>query len=121
MTSSLSPTRVAPDLRHSALARRLDGVGWGLFLLMTGVLWLLPSASVPPGTWLIGTGLILLGLSSVRYLKGYGVNVLTAALGALALAGGLADFGGVELPLLAIALVAVGAIVLVRTLRGSPT
>jgi hypothetical protein len=121
MTSSLSPTRVGPDSRHSALARRLDGIGWGLFLLMTGILWLLPSNSVPPGTWLIGTGLILLALNAVRYLRGYGVNVLTTALGALAVAGGLADFGGVQLPLLAIALVAVGAVVLVRTLRGSAT
>lgn len=120
MTATPNPARAGPDAwQTTTFARRLDGVGWGLFLLMTGILWLLPDDRVPPGAWLIGTGTLLLGLNAVRYLKGVAISVLTVALGVLALAGGLADLGGVRLPLLAISLVAVGAVVLFRALRES--
>lgn len=119
MTATPNPARAGPDAWQTSFGRRLDGVGWGLFLLMTGILWLLPGDRVPPGAWLIGTGALLLGLNAVRYLKGLAISVLTVALGVLALAGGLADLGGVKLPLLAISLVAVGAVVLFRALRES--
>jgi len=45
-----------------ALDKRLDALGWGLFLIMIGGLWLAPEGWVPEGTWLIGTGIIILGL-----------------------------------------------------------
>jgi hypothetical protein len=47
-----------------ALDRRLEGIGWALFLIMIGGLGLVPS--VPQGTWLVGTGLIMLGLNVAR-------------------------------------------------------
>jgi hypothetical protein len=119
MTTTTNSARIGPDEWRADFGRRLDGIGWGLFLLMTGLLWLVPSDRVPPGTWLIGTGALLLGLNAVRHLNGLAINVLTAALGALALAGGFADLGGLELPLLAISLVAVGAAVLFKALRES--
>ena len=37
-------------------AKRLDQIGWGIFLVMIGTIWLVPA--VPPGTWLIGTGIL---------------------------------------------------------------
>lgn len=49
------------------LNKRLEESGWGFFLLMTGTLMVLPREFVPEGTWLIGAGLILLGLNGIRY------------------------------------------------------
>ncbi len=37
---------------------------------MIGGLWLAPSQLVPEGTWLIGTGLIMLGLTAARQMDG---------------------------------------------------
>jgi hypothetical protein len=65
------------------LDRRLEGIGWALFLIMIGGIGLVPS--VPPGTWLVGTGLIMLGLNLARYLSGLRMSNFTVVLGVLAL------------------------------------
>jgi hypothetical protein len=93
---------------------RIDRIGWGLFLLMTGVLWLLPEGRVPSGTWLVGTGLLLLALTAVRHSAGARVSGVLTVLGALMLAGGLAELGGVSLPLLAIGLIVFGAVMVLK-------
>lgn len=107
------PTSPDTDLARREFAARLDDIGWGAFLLMTGVL-LLFSFVVPSGTWLIGTGLLLLALNAVRYFRGMTLDAFTVVLGVLALAGGLADLADVKLPILAIAFVAFGAFLLIR-------
>lgn len=40
-----------------------------MFLILTAVVWLFPETRVPPGTWLVGTGLLLLGLNAVRAIS----------------------------------------------------
>ena len=95
-------------------AKRLDEIGWGLFLIMLGTIWLIPS--VPQGTWLVGTGLLLLGLNAVRHLRGVRSSGFTWVIGALALAAGLGQIVGVTLPLFAILLVVVGAGMLLKPL-----
>lgn len=72
----------------------------------------------PSGTWLIGTGLLLLALNAVRHVKGLALNTFTVVLGILALAGGLADLADVKLPLLALAFVAFGVLLLVKPFAG---
>jgi len=37
---------------------------------MIGGLWLLPDETVPEGAWLLGVGVIILGLNGVCYLYG---------------------------------------------------
>ena len=91
---------------------RLDEIGWGLFLMMIGTIWLVPS--VPQGTWLIGTGVLLLALNAIRYGVDRGVSVFSTVLGVLALAAGLGELLGVKLPLFAICLVAIGAWMVVK-------
>lgn len=104
----------AAEHRPALFGKRLDEIGWGLFLLMTGVLWLLPSDAVPTGSWLIGTGVLLLGMNAVRYATGSGIGVFTVVLGLLALSGGIAERSGVTLPLLAIAIAVTGVALLVK-------
>jgi hypothetical protein len=107
---------VGEDTQKRALGKRLDRFGWGLFLIMTGVIWLVPEQRVPPGTWLIGTGILLLGVNWIRHLKGIGVSGFTTFLGAVALAAGLGDALGMRLPILAICFIAIGASILLRPL-----
>ncbi|MFC1501963.1 hypothetical protein ACFL6A_00955 [bacterium] len=45
------------------MEQRLDAIGWGLFLIMIGGLWMVPEGSLPEGTWLIGTEIIIFGLT----------------------------------------------------------
>ena len=119
MHSHAHRSLVAPQVDRTALDRRLDEIGWGLLFILTGGLWLLPEEQVPHGTWLVGIGVVLLALNVVRYLNGIRVRLVTSVLGALALAAGLADFVGVELPLFAIMLLLIGGtIVLEPLLRG---
>jgi hypothetical protein len=94
--------------------KRLDEIGWGIFLIMIGTIWLVPS--VPQGTWLAGTGVLLLLLNAYRYVKNLAWSGLSTMLGVLALAAGLSEMFGVTLPLFAIFLVVAGASMLLRPL-----
>lgn len=91
------------------LDKRLDDIGWGLLLLLTGITFLMPGWAVPANIWLLGFGLILLGLNLIRRLNGIEMHGFSIALALLALAGGLAGFLGLELPLFALFLILVGA------------
>lgn len=108
--------RDAPSLAQDKkpLEKRLEELGWAVFLVMTGVIWLMPADRVPQGSWLIGTGVLLLALNVVRYFNGVRISGFTSALGAIALAGGLGEFFGVEFPLLALALILFGVSVAIR-------
>ena len=94
--------------------RRFEDFAWAAFLIMTGTLWLMPVDRVPEGTWLIGTGVVLLGLNVARYFAGAAANGFTLMLGSLALAGGIAELLGVELPLVAAAFIVFGASILLK-------
>lgn len=95
--------------------KRLDDMGWGLLLLLTGIVWLLPSG-VSVNTWLIGAGVILLGINWARRLNGLPMRAFSLILGIVALAGGVASLVGVELPLFALFLILVGAFILLGPL-----
>src|SRR5512141_2570383 len=86
---------------HTTRARRIDATTWGLLLLITGILLLLPAHTVPEGTWLILAGVILLAASAVRYATHLRVSAFIIALGLLAVAGGVSAIAGLHLPLFA--------------------
>jgi len=104
----------AQETAKGALDKRLDAVGWGLFLIMLGGLWLAPEGMIPEGAWLIGTGVIILVLSAVRYASGIRVSWFWAGLGVLALGTGLSALLGLELPVFPILLIIAGAATLIR-------
>ena len=98
------------------VAKRLEDSSWGFFLLMIGTLLLLPGELVPQGAWLIGTGLIMLGLNCVRSVNGISTSRFTVGLGILSLLLGLASFFGLKPPLFAIFLALIGLSIIVRSL-----
>jgi hypothetical protein len=98
-----------------ALDHQFERISWALFLIMLGGLGLVPG--VPSGTWLIGTGLIMLGLNVVRYLNGIPVGIFSISLGFAAIAFGVAKFVGADLPVLPILLILIGASIIWRSAR----
>lgn len=88
------------------LTHRLDVLGWGIFFLMTGMLILIPG--LPEGTWLVGVGVLLLGLAAVRVARGLAFEWFGVILGSSALVAGFGTIAGVSIPVFALFLVACG-------------
>ena len=87
--------------QKNALDVRLVSTGWALFLIWIGGLWLVPNERLPEDTWLIGMGLIMLGINGIRYLNGIKMSGFTVVLGSLALVSGMAGVFGMDLPFFA--------------------
>ncbi len=103
--------------------RDYEAVAWGVFFIWWGITEFLPS--LPAGTGVLGIGLILLGLNAARHLSGIPTGHFSIMIGVLAVVWGALDLAGVflnlpfEIPVFAILLLAMGAIVLIRAINGS--
>lgn len=102
---------------HEAqLDRRLNDIGWGLLLMLTGAIWLLPKTAVPQGTWLFGVAVILLGVNVARYVKHVAVSGFSVVLGAAALVAAVSQMWRTDPPLVAIFLLVIGASLVAKPL-----
>jgi hypothetical protein len=99
-----------------ALNKRLENAAWGLFLVMLGCLWLIPEEQVPQDAWLLGAGIILLGLNAIRYLKGIRPSGFTMFLGGLGVLLGTSGLLGVDLPVIPILIILIGLSMVIRPL-----
>ena len=81
------------------LDKQLDAIGWGLFFIIIGVLWLLPEGTVPEDTWLIGMGAIIFSVNSIRYLYGIRIQGFWTVIGILALTFGVSGVFSLDLPI----------------------
>ena len=112
-TQETQPENVQAN-EKAVLNKRLEGVGWGLFLIMLGGFGLVPNEMIPKGLWSIGVGVIMLGLNVTRYLLHIKMSGFTTILGIIALiSGGLELLGRNNLggPIL---LIVLGAYLLVK-------
>jgi hypothetical protein len=107
------PTAVHEESK-AALNKRLEAIGWGLFLIIIGALWIIPDERVPDGTWLIAAGVIMLGVNAVRYLNDIKMSWASLILGLLAVIFGLGEFVGLDLPFVAILLIVFGLGIILR-------
>lgn len=82
------------DPEKAAVNKRLESVGWGLFLIMLGGFMFIPDTTVSKGFWSVGIGLIFLGLNAARYLSGIRMSGFTTFLGILSLLGGIVQLLG---------------------------
>lgn len=105
------------QLDTKRLDHRLEATAWGLFFIMLGGILLLPSEVVPQGAWLIGTGVIMLGLNAARILTGIKTSPFSIGLGVVAVVAGLADVAGLGLPILPVILVLIGIEILFTAAR----
>jgi hypothetical protein len=102
--------------RKAALDARLEGIGWGVLLVTIGTIWLLPEKHIPQGSWLITAGLILVGLNAIRYFNGIRMSGFSLVLGTLALLAGAGKLFARDVPLFAVALIAIGVCMLLMPL-----
>ena len=100
----------------NALEKRLDSIGWGLFLIMIGGIWITPEEMIPDGTWLIGTGLIILVLIFVRYVRRIKISGFWLVIGIIALGSGINELYGFEVPVFPVLLILFGAIIILKPL-----
>ena len=98
------------------MQKRLEESGWGFFLLMIGILLLLPSEFVPPDAWLVVAGIIMLTLNGIRYVNNIAVSQFTVVLGFIAIVAGISGFFGWTPPLLPGLLALIGLSIIVKTL-----
>lgn len=103
------------DPRRQELNKRLETVSWGLFLIMLGGLFLVPG--VPEGTWLIGAGVIMLGLNAVRLVLGIRASWFTLILGTIALLAGIGSVLGIDMPVGPILIILIGLAIIVRAFQ----
>jgi hypothetical protein len=106
------------DAHKGPKDKRLDSIGWGVFLIMTGGLWLAPEGLFPEGTWLIGTGIIILGLQVVRYLNGIKTSGFWIVLGIIALAFGISDVYAFDIPVFPILIILFGLSIILKPIFG---
>jgi len=102
-------------------SRRLDAIGWGLFFLMLGGIWLSPEEWIPRDKQFmaaaIGVGAILIVMNIVRALVAVEPRVGAAVLGALILAWGVARFHGTDLPFFPILFLLIGVGIIASAAR----
>jgi hypothetical protein len=111
-------SQVTRSNEQEFVRRRVEAVGWGLLLALTGGVLLMSNQYLAKVAWLMGVGLVLLGANAVRYLNGMRMQTANFVLGGIALAGGVAAVFGISLPLIPILLIVFGASLLVSPLLG---
>jgi hypothetical protein len=98
-----------------------EAIAWGALLIWWGITELIPS--LPDGTGALGIGLILIGVNVARRLNGIPASSFSTTVGILALIWGGLELAGVllnlpfELPIFAILLIVLGAIILAPELK----
>jgi hypothetical protein len=115
--TAVACTTTTPS-NKSTFDRQVERIGWALFLIMIGALALLPDDLVPEGTWLVGVGLIMIGMNIARHFARIPISYFTSAVGLVAFAGGLCALAGVSLPIFPILLAAIGVVILYSVIRG---
>ena len=98
--------------KSSDLGRRLDAIGWGVFFVWLGIIMLVKV--LPQGVGALGVGAIILGEAVARFLLRVSVSAFWILLGLIFLAAGVAELWAVQLPLLPIAFIIAGALLVFR-------
>ena len=107
---------IVQDPGKAALNKRLEAIGWGLFLVMLGGFILIPGDQFPKGWWSIGIGVIMLGLNVARYFNKIRMSGFTTFLGILSIISGILQLSGMDMLEGAIFLIILGAYILIKPL-----
>lgn len=103
---------MSTEMARNALARKLDAIGWGAFFCWMGLSMLIKS--FPAGVTTIGIGVIILGEAVARMIFKVSVNGFWILLGVIFIAAGLGEMFAINLPMLPIAFIIAGVLLIVR-------
>lgn len=118
MNTRMSELGTAGQSAGRRQAKRLDEIALALALIMTGALWLAPKAMFPEGTWLLGMGLIVLGLNAARRVLDLKTSGFGIIVGLIASAAGIGRIIGRDLPVLPILLIILGLGLVLKAAAG---
>jgi hypothetical protein len=109
-------------IRERSVNKRLETAGWGLLLLWSGTLMLLPGdLGVLWHVWLIGAGVILLGASIVGLALRLKPTWGTIVLGVVGLVSGIGCLAGVSIPVIGLAVIVLGLLLVITGIRSKVT
>lgn len=108
MTTPNNRPAKATEAMKNAFDKRVEAVGWAVFLIMSGALMIAPEKLFPEGSWFIGTGLTILGSMGIRFIYGIRVDRFWTILGILALSFGVSQFFSLNLPVFPALLIIIG-------------
>ncbi len=114
MNNTMKEVETGDPSGDRRLGRRLDEISLALVLVMTGAMWLAPKGMLPEGSWLVGVGLIVLGLNAVRRLRGLKASGFGLILGLIAFAAGIGRIIGRDLPIIPGVLIVLGVGLVIR-------
>jgi hypothetical protein len=113
-TAPQAERKDAEFTEKAILNKRLETIGWGLFLIMLGGFALVPHELVAKGLWSIGVGVIMLGLNLTRYYFKVKMSGFTTFLGVISLLSGVTQLLGMHTLDGAILLIVLGAYLIVK-------
>jgi hypothetical protein len=97
---------------------RLEVAAWGLFTLLCGLVLLMPE--LPDGTWLTGTGAIILGFAALRADLGLPNSAFWPVMGIGFAAFGAGELAGLALPWIAGLIVVCGLAIVAEAIATRP-
>lgn len=101
------------DVRSYSRARKVDAVGWIIFFI-----WVVAAIfikGIPRGMGSLGIGILTLGIALARYLFGVSVTISWLLIGAAFVIAGIGEMAGSTLPLMPIALILCGVLILMNS------
>ena len=111
---NMSENALSDESHKPNLEKRLATIGWGAFFAWLGIVLLMKVGS---GIVLLGIGVITLGMQGVRKYFRLDLERFWLVCGAIFLAGGIWELAELDLPLVPIALVLVGAVLIGSAFR----
>lgn len=102
------------DEVDSRLAARLSAIGWGLFFIWIGVVYLQDYGSA---VGLLGVGIITLVMQAFRRIGGLAMEAFWVVIGLLFTLGGLWAIFEIDAPLVPIVLILAGLVLILSILR----
>ena len=97
---------------RSLRGKRLDAIGWAIFFIWIGIVFLVKA--IPDGVGSLGVGAIVLIGTLVRVFLRISVSLFWVIIGLVFLLAGLGELFAVDLPLLPIALIVCGILMLLH-------
>jgi len=101
--------------------RKIIGrMGWALFFVFTGVLFLFPSGSINDSVWLIGTGSIIVVINFLKGIFRAGISGFAFFVGFIMIFYGIANIINQHIPFWPFIIILLGVVIIFKAIFDSP-
>ena len=104
-------------MSEKELNSRLNQIGWGIFLLLVGIVWLIPGDAIPDGSLFFSGGLIMIIINLVKKQKGIRTGNGNVIFGFVLIGIGIIDLLDSPVPVIAALLILWGISILFKAVR----